>query len=56
MADSRKAGGTSGRNVPVEMSPNNSVPSTFRDVMKRDLLSHILLQSVQAGWAAAIAA
>jgi hypothetical protein len=38
------------------MSPNNSVPSTFRDVMKRDLLSHILLQSVQESCAAAMAA
>ena len=56
VADSRKAGGTNGRNVPVEMSPNNSVPSTFRDVMKRDLLSHILLQSVQESCAAAMAA
>jgi hypothetical protein len=38
------------------MSPNNSVPSTFLVVMNRDLLSHILLQSAQEGWAAAMAA
>ena len=48
-ADSRNAGGTKGRNVPVEMSPNNSIPATFLDVMNSDLLSHIRLQSVQVG-------
>jgi hypothetical protein len=38
------------------MSPNNSIPATFLDVMNNDLLSHIRLQSVQVSWAAAIAA
>jgi hypothetical protein len=38
------------------MSPNSLVPATSLDVMNRDLLSHILLQSVQVSWAAAIAA
>jgi hypothetical protein len=55
-ADSRNAGGTKGRNAPVEISPNNSTPATFLDVINSDLLSHIRLQSVQAGYAAAIAA
>ncbi len=55
MADSRKSGGTKGRNIPVEMSQNSSIPSTFLVVMNRDLLSHILLQSAQVGWAAAMA-
>jgi hypothetical protein len=55
-AASRNAGGTNGRNAPVEMSPNSLVPATSLDVMNRDLLSHIRLQSVQVSWAAAIAA
>jgi hypothetical protein len=38
------------------MSPNNSIPATFLDVMNNDLLSHIRLQSVQVSGAAAIAA
>ncbi len=56
VAASRNAGGTNGRNAPVEMSPNSLVPATSLDVMNRDLLSHIRLQSVQVSWAAAIAA
>jgi hypothetical protein len=35
------------------MSPNNSTPAIVLVVMKSDLLSHILLQSAQVGWAAA---
>jgi Ni2+-binding GTPase involved in maturation of urease and hydrogenase len=53
VADSRNAGGTKGRKTPVEMSPNTSTPATVLVVMKSDLLSHILLQSVQVSWAAA---
>jgi hypothetical protein len=52
---SLKAGGTRGLKVPVEMSPNNLTPCTSCEVMKRDLLSHSLLQSSQLSCAAAIA-
>jgi hypothetical protein len=41
------AGGTKGLKAPVEMSPNNSIPATFLDVINSDLLSHIRLQSAQ---------
>jgi hypothetical protein len=54
-AASRKAGGTKGRKVPVDMSPNNSTPAVDLAVMNSDLLSHIRLQSAQVGWAAAMA-
>jgi hypothetical protein len=38
------------------MSPNSFEPAISRDVMNRDWLSHILLQSAQVSWAVAIAA
>jgi hypothetical protein len=53
---SLKAGGTSGLKTPVEMSPNNFTPCTGCEVINRDLLSHILLQSLHVSCAAAIAA
>jgi hypothetical protein len=56
VAASRNAGGTNGRKAPVEMSPKIFVPAISLAVMKRDLLSHILLQSVHDSWAVAIAA
>jgi hypothetical protein len=56
VAASRNAGGTNGRNAPVDMSPKIFVPAISLAVMKRDLLSHILLQSVHDSWAVAIAA